>query len=241
MIPTIVTFKWRPLPGYRSTFASEHVNALQRMVARHYQQPHRFVCVTDDPKGIDGTVETLPLWNDHAQVQNPSGSHNPSCYRRLKLFAPEARKTFGERVICLDLDTVIVGDLAPLFNRTEDFLIWGQSDFPKTQWYNGSLWSLRTGSRTKVWNEFNPKMSPHQAHRAGKRGSDQGWLSYILGPKETTWGTADGVYSYRVHIKPAGGVLPENAKIVSFHGHVDPWHYKAQQLSWVRDAWGVAA
>jgi len=235
---TFVTFKWEAYPGYRSTFRAEHVNVLFRMIDRHYQAEHRNVCVTDDPVGIDTGIEVLPLWNDFANVPNPNGgARNPSCYRRLKLFHPDAWKQFGERVVAMDLDTVITGDLTPLFDRPEDFVIWGQTDFPKTQWYNGSLWMLRTGTRTKVWSEFQPNVSPRMAMMAGKKGSDQGWFSYILGPKEAIWTTADGVYSYRVHLSKMNWQLPENAKFVAFHGATDPWSYKAQQLDWVRQHW----
>ena len=38
---TVVTFKWNT-PGHRAKFAPEHVRILQRMVARHYPDPHRF-------------------------------------------------------------------------------------------------------------------------------------------------------------------------------------------------------
>lgn len=235
---SFVTWLWQT-PGYRSTFDAEAVNALFRMVERHYQAPHRKICVTNLPQGIDRSIEIVPDREDFINVSNPNGSHNPSCYRRLRAFAPEAGKTFGERLVSLDLDSVIVGDLRPLLDRPEDFVIWGQTDFPKSQWYNGSLWLLRTGSRPKVWTEFNPKISPHQAKRAGKRGSDQGWFSYILGPREATFSTGDGVYSYRVHVQPKGNVLPENARVVFFHGRHDPWDYACQQVPWIREHYGV--
>jgi hypothetical protein len=231
---TFVCWRWRPTPGYRSTFAPETVTALRDMIARHYQRPHRFLCITDEPAAIDPGIWTMPLWPDHADLPNPSGRHNPSCYRRLKLFAPGARAIFGERVVSIDLDTVIVADIAPLVDRDEDFVIWGQADFPR-QWYNGSFWLLRTGTRDQVWTAFDPQRSPQLAARAGKRGSDQGWISYILGPHEATWSTADGVYSHRVHLEPAGNVLPANARIVFWHGKLDPWDARAQAIPWVRE------
>jgi len=235
VIDSVVTFKWEPFVGYRSRFESEHVNTLFRMIDRHYPSPYRRICVTDNPIGIDtNRIEVVPLWPDFANVPNPNGRTNPSCYRRLKLFAPDAGATFGERLVSIDLDTVIVGDLTKLFSRTEDFVIWGQSDFPKTQWYNGSLWMLKTGSRPKVWSEFDPKTSPMLAQRAGKKGSDQGWFSYILGPNEATWTTKDGVYSYRVHLSKNSYELPPDAKVIAFHGRVDPWSYEAQNIDWIR-------
>jgi len=237
---TVATFRWKPPTGYRSVFGPETVIVLRDMIRRNYAQPHRFVCVTDDPAGLKD-VETIPLWDDFASVPSPHGRGNPSCYRRLKLFDPTIASLLGPRIVSMDLDTVIVGDLAPIFNRTEDFVIWGQADQAK-QWYNGSLFMLTAGARPRVWSEFNPKTSPLLAKRAGKFGSDQGWISYCLGPKEATFGQQDGVYSFRVHVQPKGDdYLPENARIINFHGHVDPWHWRAQRLDWVRKHYGVAA
>lgn len=236
---TVCTFKWRPPAGYRSTFGPAAVLALRDMVARHYQAPHRFVCITDDATGLE-RVETIPLWPDHANVPSPHGRGNPSCYRRLKLFDPAIEELLGARIVSMDLDTVIVGDLAPIFNRSEDFVIWGQSDMA-TQWYNGSLFMLTAGSRPQVWTDFDPVTSPRLALAARKFGSDQGWISYKLGRHEATWGQKDGVYSYRVHIRPQGNVLPANARVVNFHGKVDPWSYTAQQVPWIRQHYGVAA
>lgn len=231
---TVVCWRWRSPVGYRSVFGPETVYALRAMVQRHYAQPFRFVCVTDEPKALPG-IETIPIWDDCAAIPSPSGRHNPSCYRRLKVFAPDAGKLFGERLISIDLDTVIVGDVTPIFDRPEDFVIWGESDYPRSQWYNGSLWMLRTGTRSKVWTEFDEDKSPGIAQRAGARGSDQGWMSYILGPNEATWGRKDGVYSFRKHVfGQFGGALPSDARIVNFHGRWDPWGYDAQKIPWIR-------
>lgn len=237
MIPTIVCFKWRAPAVYRSQFNGMHVNVLAGMVRRHYSKPHNFVCVTDDSAGIDQKhVKVMPLWPDHGQLQNPFGRRRgPSCYRRLKLFAPDAGEAFGERIIALDLDVVITGDLAPLFDRPEDFVIWGDSH-PRT-FYNGSFWSLRAGAVPEIWTDFDPDRSPALAKEAGFFGSDQAWISYKLGPGRPTFGMADGIYSYRVHVAPGGGVLPANARMVVFHGKIDPWSGDAQQYDWVREHW----
>lgn len=235
---TVVTFKWRSAPGYRSKFGPEAVFALRRMVRRHYQVDHRFVCITDDPKGL-GDVETIPLWPDHAELVSPHGRQNPSCYRRLKLFDPAIEALLGPRFVCLDLDTVIVADVAPLFHRTEPFVIWGETN-PRS-FYNGSMFMMTAGARAKVWTEFNPRTSPMTAKRAGRFGSDQGWISYVLGGGEATWTRADGVYSFRVHIQPKGDDLPAGARMVMFHGKVDPWDWQGQRLAWVREHWGTAA
>lgn len=230
---TFVCWKWQPPRGYRSTFAPETVYALRAMLRKHYAKPHRFLCVTDRPEQLPG-VETIRLWDDCSQIPSPIGHSYPSCYRRLKLFAPDAGETFGERVVSIDLDTVIVNDVTPLFDRPEDFVIWGESDFPHTTPYCGSLWMLKTGTRNQVWTQFDPETSPKRAWQAGCRGSDQGWLSFILGKGEATWTSKHGVFSFRKQIAQRGNLLPDTARLVSFHGKVDPWSYKAQQIDWIR-------
>lgn len=229
---TVVTFRWRPYAGYRSEFPAAAVNTLAKMVRRHYRGPNRFVCFTDDPRGIGSGVEVKALWDDLADVPNPSGARrNPSCYRRLKLFDPAMRELLGERILCLDLDMVITGDVTPLWDRPEDFVAWGDTRYDNH--YNGSMFLLRAGALPQVWEDFHPKRSPREARDAGYFGSDQGWLSYKLRDAWPRWTAADGVYSYRNHIA-ATGQLPADARIVSFHGHVDPWDADARRLAWVR-------
>jgi hypothetical protein len=233
---TVVCWKWKPTVGYRSEFGPEAVNVLAAMVKRHYPHEHRVVCVTDDPKGIDPSIGIVPLWGDHANLGNPHGAHQPSCYRRLKAFSEEARNWFGDRFVSVDLDCVIVGDMSPLWNRPEDFVIWG-SGTDKRCWYNGSMWMMTAGSRKKVWDTFNPKRSPNEAKRAGFFGSDQGWIAHCLGRKEAMWTLKDGVYSFRVHLKAGKVPLPDDARIVFFHGKNDPWNAYCQGIPWVREAW----
>jgi hypothetical protein len=230
---SVVCFRWTPPAGYRSSFGPETVNVLRRMVARHYAKPHAFKCVTDDATGIDPEVEIVPMWHDFATIPSPHGGHNPSCYRRLRAFAPEIADVLGPRFVAVDLDTVITGDVTTLWDRPEDFVIWGETN-PRS-WYNGSMFLLTAGARRQVFERFNPKTSPQQAKAAGRFGSDQGWISYCLGKGEATWTRKDGVYSYRVHLQPNGGTLPPGARMVMWHGQHDPWGKTAQQLSWVRE------
>lgn len=231
---TFVAFKWRPPSGYRSHFNAESVNTLARMIARHYSKPHRFVLITDDSSGVtEPGVEAFELWNDHWNVRNPSGRGNPSCYRRLRLFAPEPGKFLGDRFVCMDLDTVITSDITTLFDRPEDFVIWKSAT--STNPYNGSMFMLRAGTRPQVWMDFDPVLSPLQTRRSGFFGSDQAWIAQCLGRDEAVWSKADGVLSYRLDVAKSN--LPSNARIVFFHGREDPWGREAQRLAWVKEAY----
>lgn len=228
---TVCCFKWRPFEGYRSEYAPETVHVLKSMVSRHYTDPFRFVCITDDPTGLNG-IETVPLWNDYADIPHPSspGKH-PSCYRRLKVFAPEMRAILGKRFVVMDLDCVILGDLRPLWNRPEDFIGLAGTQPPTT--FNGSMFLMNAGARPRVWQDFNPTFSPINAQKAGHYGSDQAWISYILGPREARWTTADGVFSYRLHVAPAKGRVPKGAKLVFFNGKKDPWSPEIRGMDWI--------
>lgn len=233
---TVVTFKWEPEdPGYRSTFKGWHVDTLRRMVRRHYPHPHRFVCITDDPAGItEPDIEIFELWPDFSGLPNPSGRKNPSCYRRLRLFAGDVESWLGERFVCLDLDCVITADMSDLWNRPEDFVCWGDTN--KQNPYNGSMWMLRAGARRRVWEEFDPRETPIRTKRAGFFGSDQAWLALALGPNEARWTAKDGVYSYRNEIERSQSrKLPADARAVFFHGRTDPWDSAAQRLPWVKE------
>lgn len=221
---TVVTFKWRT-PGYRATFTAEHVRTLQRMVARHYPDPHRLICFTDDPAGIEDVA--LPLWGDHASVLNPTGRRRPSCYRRLKLWDPAMRAVLGSRFVLLDLDVVICGDLRPLWNRQEDVVMWRS---PTGEWpYNGAMFLANTGARPQVWRDFDPVRSPAQTHARGYRGSDQAWISHVLGWDEAVWTEDDGVRFYR----PGGDM--SGARIVFPASTNAPWKTRDP---WLREHYG---
>jgi hypothetical protein len=132
------------------------------------------------------------------------------------------------------LDTIIVGDITEMMSRQEDFLIYRHQH--RITPYNGSLWMMNAGAREKVFTEFDPRTSPMIAKKAGYNGSDQAWISYILGPNEAGWDKSDGVYDFRISLKNKMYTLPTDARIVSFHGHDDPWSEYSQKVApWVRE------
>ncbi len=234
LLESCVCYRWKPIPGYRSTFGPETVNVLRAMVRRHYPRKVRFICATDDPAGIESDIEIVPLWNDFADIPSPHGAKNPSCYRRLRQFSPDIAAVFGQRFVSLDLDCVITGDLSPLWDRDEDIVLWGDTNPQPGSHYNGSSVLMTAGCRRKVWDTFDPKTSPQKAKAAGCWGSDQGWLSYCLGKGEAKWGKKDGVYSFRNDIATNAYTLPANTRIIMFHGRHDPWTEPASRIDWVR-------
>ncbi|MGE4340359.1 MAG: hypothetical protein AB7E55_31075 [Pigmentiphaga sp.] len=209
------------------------MNVLYRMVKRWYSKPFRLICITDDPSVIVPEVEGAPLWQDFLSLRNPTWpTIAPNCYPRLRAFSKEFKALAGERFVCIDLDVVITGDLMPLWDRPEDFVIYASAKAKNH--YNGSMWMMRAGCRSEVWEDFDPVESPKLANRAGNQGSDQGWIQYRLGKKEAIWTVKDGIYSYRGDMKWSQKCLPADARIVVFHGIPKPWDKKARDTSpWI--------
>lgn len=215
---TVVLHLWY---GWRPLYSGEHVNAMQRMLARHLTLPHRLVVFTDMPDKIDTSkVEVLPF-PEIPKVRIPP--EQPNCYRRLWLFSEQAR-LLGRRVLSIDLDAVILRNIDHLLTD-HDFRICEGMNSP----YNGSMWWLKTGSRTRVWTDFNPKRSPHEANAQRQDngtyylGSDQAWISHKA-RGAATWGTAEGVFMYyKIRAN-----TPENAAIVFFPGPTKVWDRAVQ-------------
>ena len=234
----VVCWKWGRTPHFKKgiVYTAGHVNRLRNMVARNLSLDHQFCCITDDPIGIDEAIQVIPLWPDLADLGR--------CYVRLKAFAAEMATVIGPRFVSIDLDCVITGDIAPLIERREDFIIWG--DVASNTPYNGSLWMMDAGARRQVWDDFDPATSPAEGRRRRHIGSDQAWIAARLGPGEARWTRQDGVLSFRRHVlsrrrrwRPEERMeLPEGARIVFFHGRHDPSHREVRRLCpWVGEHW----
>ncbi|UUX51817.1 hypothetical protein NUH88_08960 [Nisaea acidiphila] len=81
-------------------YGSDYVNRLYSMVRRHLPGDWRFVCYTDDPKGLRPEVGVVDI----------SGLQVRGWWAKLALFDPRVPLA-DETVFYLDLDTVVVGDL----------------------------------------------------------------------------------------------------------------------------------
>lgn len=215
---TFATFLWAQ-KGYPTQYTDAHVRRWVRMVDTHYAGPHRCVVVTSLP-GDYGGAAVVPEDTTWDRMANPEGANFPSCYRRLRVWAPNAGEFFGERVVVMDLDCTILQDIAPLFDRDEPVVLLRDALWARQ--YNGSVLLLSTGARTDVWERFEGAGSVELARRDLYRGSDQGWISYILGPGMPCWTAKDGIHSWKRDLH-RGLPLP-NSRLVQFHGKDKPWH-----------------
>jgi len=234
---SIITFKWKKnKTGYKLKnqieYSSDHVNILFRSIKRTTDIKFNFFCITDDPLGLDKEINYIPLWNKHINLGG--------CYNRLYIFDKEISKLFGDRLLCIDLDCVIVGDISSLLKRTEDFVInkyLGKGN--NEQLYNGGLFLMTAGSRQKVWSDFHPVDSLKKLEDLRNQnkvlGSDQAWIQYCLGNNESIFDESDGVYDFSF-LKDKRQ-LPDNAKIIFFPGRPDPSLYR--DIDWIQNNWKI--
>lgn len=225
---TIVTFCWR---GWRGDnyYNSYHVNALAEMVRQNCSIPHRFVCVTDDPKGI--RCETVPLWGG-PKIELPA--KRPNCFKRLALFHRDLLPVFGPKVLQLDLDSILLDDIAPLITDDPFKIMHG-----KAAPYNGSMWQVTPGWCDTVWSSLSSRSAVelekfNMRSQIPNYGSDQAWMSYKI-PGAPTWNGSDGCYhftllypganspGYRAGSRSPTAPLPQNARAVFFAGGIKPW------------------
>jgi hypothetical protein len=239
IVPHFFLWKWAH-PQFRTTYVAAHVNQLALQMLKFGVPRERITLITDDPEGVT-ECRTFPLWPDLGGVKNISGPHLPSCYRRLKLFdLPTLEKLGvrqGERVVSMDLDTVILQKFLDLFQGDKgDFWGWQVPGTVHPKVLNGSLWMFTAGKLQYLWQDFSAHKSPGMACNAGYMGSDQGYLSYNLINREFVkyWTASDGVLCYTRDIRKFR-YLPGHTKVVFFPGKLKPWDQATLRESpWIK-------
>lgn len=206
----VATFVWG------SKYGPEYEARLLRSVTRNLSLDHDLHIVRPDE-------------HDHL-------TKVPGCFARLRLFDPAWCKRqgleVGDRVLVLDLDLIVTGDLAPLFADDAPFRILTGVNASNPCPYNGSVWRLDVGHRPDVWSDFSLEAAAKVPH--DKFPDDQAWFAAKM-PGAAAYGPADGVYAFHKPGWPRGEALPKGARIVAFPGWRDPAGFT--HLEWVKQHW----
>lgn len=206
----VATFVWG------TKYGPEYEERLLRSVTRNLALPHDLHVFRPDE-------------HDHL-------TKVPGCFARLRLFDPAwcERQGLepGDRVLVLDLDLIVTGDLAPLFADDAPFRILTGVNASNPCPYNGSVWRLDVGHRPDVWSDFSLEAVAKVPH--DKFPDDQAWFAAKI-PGAAAYGPADGVYAFHKPGWPRGEALPKGARIVAFPGWRDPAGFT--HLEWVKQHW----
>lgn len=214
---TIVTWLWKGHTTKHSpSYGPHHVHRLRDQLAEHCTFDYRLVCITDDPTGLE--VDTYPLWDEKKEMGG--------CYRRLKLFHKSAAD-IGERLLSMDLDCQVIGDLKPLVKRDEPAVFW--KSFTSRTVINGSMWLCTPGSHNRLWEDLPPNA---REITEGRRlsGSDQAWIAYTLGQQIPHWTNRDGVLALKRDCRKKVKRPPPHGRVIYFPGRPKPWDHEAKRF-----------
>lgn len=178
-------FLWRGRDFERpvARYGVEHVAVLSRMLARH--GGHRLTCVHNGfelPPGIDG-------------IRMPDAvAALPDYLPKLWAWSRELHAHVTERMTFIDLDVVILGDLAPVLETDASVRLW---DSAVGEPYNTSLFTVMPGYGHEVWETMSPARVDQAKASATRWTGDQSWVAHVLGPNLPTFGEDTGVIRYR--------------------------------------------
>jgi len=188
----------------KQPYRVEHVVKLRNGVARHLPLPHRFVCLTDQMDDVlDAGIIAIPL-----------GQTWPGWWSKINLFTPTL---LTESTLYLDLDSLITGDLTPLFRTTPGITM--VADFTQRHMMNSSAMAWM-GDFSAIWHRFRQDPNATMRHYDSQRGprvGDQGFTHDALRAEKQPIDTFDleHVVSFKIEARQGP---PKNARVISMHG-----------------------
>lgn len=225
-------------------YSPDYVNKLYRAVARHLSLPHRFVCLTDDPTGIDPAVEIFPIPTMPVDISGPERG-----WTKILTFSGNLYDLRG-KCLFLDLDLVILDSIDDFFTLDGDVLIirdWLKRDGTG----NSSVYRFDIGRHPEVLQAFVKQWpSLKQQYR-----NEQEFISAILLQKNTlSYWPDNWCKSFKRHCMHSFPLslfkepeVPAGAKIIAFHGHPNPhsaiegrsgkWYRVMRPTSWIPRYW----
>lgn len=195
--------------------------------ARKHLPGCRFVCLSDAEFTVEG-IDVTPLVHDY-----------PGWWSKMELFS------LPGPVIAMDLDTAIVGDLTPLAEfvptlNLNQLAMLTDFYFPEKPASGLMAWSGDIGliaekftARLAGRHGFQRHADHFRLNCGGKsyRG-DQDIIPELAPSIIRIQDHVPGIYSYKVHLRGTNG-LPDDARIVCFHGHPRPRELNAPWIGGV--------
>lgn len=131
----VMCMKWSAL------YPSSYVNVLYSVVKKNFPGPFRFVCLTNEPDGLDQGIETFPI----PELDMPQDRYSHGAWPKIAVFKKDLYGLSG-RCLFIDLDSVISGSLDPFFAMKGDFFAIGYG----TTWIaTKKTWIYRKGKELR--------------------------------------------------------------------------------------------
>lgn len=205
-------------------YDSRHVRVLASMLKRH--GGHTLTCVHDgsfDLKNED-EINTIRMPREVSRL--------PNYLPKLWVWSQAFQEFMDERFAFIDLDVVILGDLAPLL-QTSDPVRFASGAHREP--YNTSLFVIEPLFGQEIWD----RLDLNEVRRASKLAEywtgDQSWVAHILGPDYPIIREDEGVRVYRP-ARNRGGPMAEPTLAAFMCGPYEPFT-EARASEWVRQAY----
>lgn len=197
-------------------FGPDYVNILFDMVRRNLAEGHEgvFTCFTDNPAGLDGGIAVRPL------PANLPGWWSKLALFRRGLFSP------GDRILFLDLDTVITGRIDELCSYDGPFAI--LRDVYRPQGLQSSVMAWSADECPEIWDSYHAAGCPMD-----DTGGDQAWIE--RSQSSAAKRLQDVFPRMFVSFKKLRGI-PATESVVFFHGNPRPHEVTD---GWVPMVWKV--
>lgn len=204
----IITLWTYPEEGKPDVYTAEYVNRLYDNLKKHVTLDFNFIALTNrNPIDIKGGVILHPLKTKYR-----------GWWAKLYMF-----KVF-KQAFYLDLDTIIVDNIDALIKHKHKFTMLRNFVTPNNYGSGLMAWN---GNYSYLYDEFQGNAHRYIRYYTDKvykhhKLGDQGFLQDHLKQKPETWQGLfpnNQVVSYKKHCLKK---VPDNAKIVCFHGHPRP-------------------
>lgn len=222
----VLTLKWG------TYYSADFVNRIYRGVSRHLHRPFRFVCVTDDPTGLDAGIDAQPF--PSAPEGNAWGFW-PNIFIKLLLFRDGFADLKGPTLF-LDIDQIITGDLDCFFDYKpgEFCIIHNWIEFRKRIFCrvppigNSSCFRFEAGQMNYVYEKYLSEIGRAMDQKHFR--TEQAFLTYAVASRQkVNWWPADWVASFKRACAwpwPLNHVLVprfrKGTRILCFHGNPNP-------------------
>jgi hypothetical protein len=201
-------------------YPSDYVNRLHAMVQANLSGSYRFVCLTDDPRGVNGAIECRPI-----PPTPPEPTRQERGWRKLTTFDWPLHDLEGTALF-LDLDVVIIRPIDALFEVEGTFLIAHDRRLSSRGISNSSVYRFELGAHRALIDEY--RADPAAVARAFR--NEQAFLSARMSAAGllTEWPPGWCV-SFKYDCLPPWPLnylrsahCPPEARIIFFHGRPKP-------------------
>ncbi len=235
-------------------YGSVYVNVLRRGVEENLNRKHRFICLTDDPRGIMEDVETFPI----SMEGIPEEQIRRGGWPKLKIFEAPLRNLSGPTLF-LDLDVIITGPLDSFFEHLpekelmiiRDWLPRFQALYRSRGWIgNSSVFRFKVGEQVQILERF--LADPDAAFSEFR--NEQRFLTKHA--KDIGYWPDEWCRSFKRHCMKRKlstmkrtSLIPSEARVIVFHGNPKPddlaesantgsgYREKVKEVDWVSEYW----